>query len=136
MFNLWTACKERGSVMDDELKNVLASFGLNVRNAATVTTSDVLQAAGILLYKLDNAPIVSVELITNPSNATSKLIALGEPDILVSRADVELPASKKKLSALACKFFASWAQSGDRNDTLCDAVADVAFELAKVPHFA
>ncbi|XP_054932305.2 uncharacterized protein [Dermacentor andersoni] len=132
LFNLWTACTKTGTVMDDELKNVLASFGLKVSKAATVTTSDVLQAAGILLYKLDNAPIVSVELITNPPNTSSKLIALGEPDILVSRADVALDASKKKLSSLACKFFTSWAPSGDRSDTLCDAVADVAFDLAKL----
>ncbi|KAL1480422.1 hypothetical protein MTO96_051042 [Rhipicephalus appendiculatus] len=132
LFNLWNACKQTGVVTDNELKSALASLGLNVSKAATVTTSDVLRAAGTLLYKLDNAPILSVELVSNPWNATPKLIALGEPDILVSRVDVQVEARRKKLADMACKFFTAWAYSGERNDTLCDAVADIAFALAKL----
>ncbi|KAL3241976.1 hypothetical protein MRX96_047834 [Rhipicephalus microplus] len=120
-----------GVVTDSDLRSALASFGLNVSKAAYVTASDVLHAAGTLLYNLDNAPILSVELISNPWNATPKLIALGEPDIFVSRVDVQVEASKNQLSALACKFFDAWAYLGERNDTLCEAVADIAFALAK-----
>ncbi|KAL3203960.1 hypothetical protein MRX96_041586, partial [Rhipicephalus microplus] len=121
-----------GVVTDSDLRSALASLGLNVSKAASVTASDVLHAAGTLLYNLDNAPILSVELVSNPWNATPKLIALGEPDIFVSRVDVQVEASKKQLSALACKFFNAWAYLGERNDTLCEAVADIAFALAKL----
>ncbi|KAH8008600.1 hypothetical protein HPB51_000009 [Rhipicephalus microplus] len=184
LFNIWNACKHTGVVTDSDLRSALASLGLNVSKAASVTASDVLHAAGNLLYKLDNAPILSMELVSNPWNATPKLIAvgvfalrillrahfrvlndsfpwesvithvfehrstsadlisyhskfvsndqLGEPDIFVSSVDVLVEASKKQLSALAYKFFNAWACLGERNDTLCEAVADIAFALAKL----
>ncbi|KAL3228236.1 hypothetical protein MRX96_048683 [Rhipicephalus microplus] len=66
-----------GVVTDSDLRSALASLGLNVSKAASVTASDVLHAAGTLPYKLDNAPILSVELVSNPWNATPKLIAVG-----------------------------------------------------------
>ncbi|XP_075739678.1 uncharacterized protein LOC142785124 [Rhipicephalus microplus] len=73
-----------------------------------------------------------MELVSNPWNATPNLIVLGEPDIFVSRVDVQAEVSKKQLSALACKFFNAWAYLGEQNDTLCEAVADIAFALAKL----
>ncbi|KAL3221964.1 hypothetical protein MRX96_050140 [Rhipicephalus microplus] len=73
-----------GVVTDSDLRSALASLRLNVSKAASVTTSDVLHAAGTLLYKLDNAPILSVELVSNPWNATPKLIALSRLDQHVS----------------------------------------------------
>ncbi|XP_075739737.1 membrane metallo-endopeptidase-like 1 [Rhipicephalus microplus] len=93
-----------GVVTDSDLRSALASLGLNVSKAASVTASDVLHAAGTLLYKLDNAPILSMELVSDPWNATPKLIALGEPDIFVSRVDVQVEASKKELLALLSRL--------------------------------
>ncbi|KAK8765692.1 hypothetical protein V5799_031696 [Amblyomma americanum] len=64
------------AVKDSQLKEILASFGLNMVDIGAVTGADVLRAAGSVLYKLDSAPLLSLDMTVNPMNDTLKMLAV------------------------------------------------------------
>ncbi|XP_077512853.1 EEF1AKMT4-ECE2 readthrough transcript protein-like [Amblyomma americanum] len=135
LFNLWDACNQKGAVKDSQLKEILTSFGLNMVDIGAVTGADVLRAAGSVLYKLDSAPLLSLDMTVNPMNDTLKMLAFDDADTLLSRQEATLDANKKSMTDLACKFMKIFYEPGQQNDTLCDAIAHIAIQLASTSSY-
>ncbi|XP_077552776.1 neprilysin-2-like [Haemaphysalis longicornis] len=136
LFNLYGACMEKGVVKDEELKTTLKSLDVDVTKGEAATIDDVLRAAATLLLKLDNAPLMSLQMNMDPRNSSAKLIAFEEGDCLVSRMDAMHKMKNNSLTDLACKFVTTVLLPGSQEPPLCTALAAVAIDLAKMSTLA
>ncbi|XP_077512089.1 neprilysin-1-like [Amblyomma americanum] len=134
LYNLWNACNENGTEDEDKLNETLASFGISLENKDKATIEDVLKAAGNLLYKLNTAPLLSIELAMVPNSEKAKMLAIGEADTILSVVAASDPTSMKALQNLTCKFEKAVGIVAEETSQLCVNLAQFAIALAQASY--
>ncbi|XP_077553272.1 endothelin-converting enzyme homolog [Haemaphysalis longicornis] len=134
LYSAWSACNQQATAGDDKLRDVLSSLGVNPSSVQDPMAEDaVLQAAGNLHYKLGVASLVSVSLDGYPDRPGQRILALDDGDVLMSPQDAAVVDTRgTEVSDLACTYLQAVAPEDEERRDLCDGIAAVALQLAKV----
>ncbi|XP_064458185.1 endothelin-converting enzyme 1-like isoform X2 [Ornithodoros turicata] len=97
-----------------------------------ITADVVLNTVADVMTKLSIAPLVSFEINRDPADNSRWIIALDEPDILVTPEQVNMqnqPKTKTHLVQKGCVFIKMLY--GQPVQTICDHIADTAIQIAQ-----
>ncbi|XP_072142276.1 neprilysin-1-like [Dermacentor andersoni] len=132
LWKVWASCNQDASATDAKLVEVLSALGVDLSDVQKASSEEALRAAGSVQFKLGIAPLAFVSLDSYQAKGYSKILALEEGDALMSPQDAVSGDRVSSTSDLACAYLQAVAPDDQRGKDLCDSIANVAVQLAKV----
>ncbi|XP_070388497.1 platelet binding protein GspB-like isoform X2 [Dermacentor albipictus] len=132
LWKVWASCNQGASATDAQLVEVLSILGVDLKDVQKASSEEALRAAGSVQFKLGVAPLAFVSLDSYMAKGYSKILALEEGDALMSPQEAASDARVSSTSDLACAYLQAVAPADQRGKDLCDSIANVAVQLAKV----
>ncbi|KAL1446656.1 hypothetical protein MTO96_028772, partial [Rhipicephalus appendiculatus] len=129
---LWATCNQNASATKTVLVEVLSSLGIDLTDIQKASSEEALRAGGSVQFKLGVAPLAFVSMDSYIAKGYSRILALEDGDALMSPEDAVTSGQKESISNLACIYLQAAAPKDQRSKDLCDSIADVALQLAKV----
>ncbi|KAH7963665.1 hypothetical protein HPB52_022333 [Rhipicephalus sanguineus] len=114
------------------LVEVLSSLGIDLADVQKASSEEALRAGGSVQYMLGVAPLAFVSMDSYDVKGYSRILALEDGDALMSPEDAITSGRMESVSDLACMYLQAAAPEGQRSKDLCDSIADVALQLAKL----
>ncbi|KAL3224218.1 hypothetical protein MRX96_026660 [Rhipicephalus microplus] len=129
---LWATCNQNASATKTMLVEVLSSLGIDLMDVQKASSEEALRAGGSVQFKLGVAPLAFVSMDSYVAKGYTKILALEDGDTLMSPEDAATSGQMESISTLACVYLQAVAPADQRSKTLCDSIADVALQLAKI----